>query len=125
VLLLVEGEELGVVLANRNQQATNGAGVGHSRDGIGPRTSSQGEGKNAQSGSDDDGYNLPPNGVRGNRSSIGVRNNTCSDEPSLSAQAVASLRADLFMTKPCQPTKVQVVVEKALSRRADAEATAF
>ena len=95
-----------MVLANPNQQAANGAGVGQSRDGNGQRTSSQGKGKNAQSGSDDGGYNLPPKGVRGNRSSIGVRNNACSDEPSLSAQAVASLRADLFMTKPCQPTKV-------------------
>ena len=45
-------------------------------------------------------------------------------EAGLPAQAVASLGADLFMTKPCRPAEVRTAVEEALARRDQARAAA-
>ncbi len=45
-------------------------------------------------------------------------------EPGLPAQAVASLGADLFMTKPCRPGEVRTAVEEALAKRHEAQAAA-
>ncbi len=41
------------------------------------------------------------------------------DDPGMPGHAVASLGADLFMTKPCSPSEVQTAVREAMRSRGD------